>query len=614
MVEHPDGHIYGWRGLVKYTRINPYIRKKKIAPDAAGRGCAGAMNALLAIEPELEKRFSKWILQIVASSDLGEIKKPNQRIWSWFIDELRKLGYEIRNEWPFSTRTLGFSAVARHVKKVLASNPRKAAYLAGGQALASKLLGGDGVDRPVRRVFQRVEMDAHHLNGIFCILVPSPLEGHVPVIVRRLWVIVILEVFTRVVLGYHLSLRSEINKQDVLLAIRSALSKWQRKKLNMGELRYMDEAALPSGHHDRYLGLCWDEMSVDGAMAGKCQDVRNALENIVGAKLIEPSNGWSARRLKDDRPFIESFFNALGQRSLNRMSNSTGSRPSDKQGRDPIKVALKSQFQLEYLEELLDVLIANYHAIEQKNLTYRTPLQYLDQCVARENSPAIRRADPKLVDGILAVRKMCEVKGGYLVGRRPFVNFFGAVYSGEILEARHDLVGKKIWITNHLVSDARVVQASTVQGYSLGTLRAAAPWHGLPHSLEIRRAIRTLIQARRLKISAGGDAIAEFIKFSESFPNKKLPAHPTYLEVRRILEAAARHPEQLQQADLHRARARLDEHSASTSFVAGVSNSFTDKLANHGELTVLPRRSSTEDAQGLLPDPALPPLRKAANK
>ncbi|PIF78811.1 hypothetical protein CLU95_6010 [Variovorax sp. 54] len=442
----------------------------------------------------------------------------------------------------------------------MAANPREAAYLIGGKSLADKLKAGDGVDRPVHRPYQRVEMDAHVLNGLFCILIPHPHGGHVPKIVRRLWVIVIVEVYSRAVLGYYLSLHPEVNKEDVLKAIRSALTRWQRRALSMGRGKYEDEAALPSRHSERYVGLCWDETSVDGSLAETCKTVKDVLRNVVGSVMVDPTQGYAARRLKDDRPYIETFFRTLGEQGLNRMSNSTGSKPSDKRGRNPEQVALNSQFQLEYLEDLLDVLIANYNATEHAGLAYRSPLQTLDFATTREEAPAIRRADASLVSGLLSVRKMCTVKGGYRTGRRPYVNFYGASYSGEFLIDRHDLVGTKICVTSHLENDARVARASTASGHSLGILRAAPPWHGFPHSLAIRSAIRTLLNQRKFRLASGGDAVAAFLEYVELLPGKKLPPHPAYLDMRRIMEEVAQRRQEIGRDDqVEMARGRLAE-------------------------------------------------------
>jgi hypothetical protein len=258
----------------------------------------------------------------------------------------------------------------------------------------------------------------------------------------------------------------------------------------------------------------------------------------VGSKLITPYGGFSSRRSKDDRPFIESFFRTLGSNGFQRLSNTTGANPGEKQGREPEKVAVTSQFQLEYLEELLDVLIANYNAVPHAGLGYRSPLQYLQFICARPGE-VLRYADPNSVQGILNYRKKCWVLGGLKDGRKPYVNFEGARYTNEILGQRFDLVGHYIWVVNHLEDDARVAQASTLGGMPLGVLRASPPWHKLPHSLRVRSAINAAVRRRMFTLSNTVDAIGAFLEFHEAQADKKLPVHPAYLELRRILEQQA---------------------------------------------------------------------------
>lgn len=553
---HPDGRIYGWRGLVKYMRIAPYTRRAAVCLDNYGFGAAGAMQSLLQGAPDFARRLEAQILKACPPDRLGEVRRPVHSIWNWFLSELRKLGYEIRNEWPFTAKTLGYSSLRRHIGAVLDANPRRAALVSKGPDLVTKLKTGDGVDRPVNRPFQRVEMDAHKLNGRFCILMPQVHGGWLPRMVHRIWVIVLLEVVTRAVIGYYISLRREVNMDDVLRAIKFALSRWEPKQQTLKEMKYGDGAALPSGHDERYLGLCWDELSVDGALAQTCKTVAERLKFVVGSSLASPSDGFSSRRSKDDRPFIETYFRTLGRRGLGRLSNSTGSKPSDKHGRDPDKVALASQFTIEYAQELLDVLIANYNATPHAGLGYRSPLSLLDFLVRRDEGLILRKADPHLVSGLLSLRKKCIVKGGFQEGRRPYVNFYGCRYTNDILGDRHDLVGKHIFVTNHLDDDARVALASTLDGYSLGVVRAAPPWHGLPYSLAVRSAIQALERDRKLYIASGGDAIATFINAVESSPKRQLPIHPAYLEVMRILAAHARtDPGQ----DLEMGRRRISE-------------------------------------------------------
>jgi len=596
---HKDGRIYGCRGLIKNLRIRPYIRKRPVKVDGFGYGAVGAMSITLALNPRLKDSFDKRILASPRPDELGATKRPRQSHWKWFLDELRSLGYEVRGEWPFNTESNGYSTICRYIDKVFAANPKEAIRAIGGPDLERKLASGDGVDRPVVNAFDRVEMDAHCLDGRFCVMMPQATGGYIAKIIPRIWVIVILEVVSRSVPAHFLSMRREVSAEDVLRTIKKALTRWHRKKLAFSDVAFRDGAGMPSSTSDRFVGACWNETSVDGALAETCAHVEQVLKEVVGAKLISPrGGGFSSRRSKDDRPFIETFFRKLASCGFQRLSNTTGNSPEGKQGRNPEAVAITSQFQLEYAEELLDVLVANYNDTPHTSLGYRSPLAYLDFITSRPGHE-LRRADPDLVQGIMSYRKKCRVRGGLQEGRRPFVNFEGARYTNDTLGQRFDLVGKYIWVVNHLEDDARLAKASTIdEGQHLGVLRAAPPWHKLPHSLSVRRAINSAARKRMFDIASGADAVETFLDFVESQADKKLPVHPAYLEARRIL---------VQQAELAIGKPLL-ESALENAQESAAEASKTEH--SQGEPATGPDRRESGSQN---PARALPPRRKAAS-
>lgn len=541
-IPHPDGRIYGFRGLIKHLRINPSVRRKPVCIDEAGRGGTLAMTSLLAIDPEFHRLLDARIGKNRTTLHVQEVKRPRLSLYRWFLDELRRRGYETRQEWPFgphsaTTMNPGYGALNRYVDRFLLANPRAQAREKGGESLERKLKSGDGVDRPVVRPFERVEMDAHKLDGIFCVLVPDTNGGHVPRIIHRLWVIVIIEIITRAVLGYYLSLNREVRHDDVLRALKCALSKWKPLQITFSEEPLADGAGLPSVLGDSFVGICWDETSVDGALAETCKAVKERLAEVVGSRLVEPGNSFSARRSLDDRPFIETFFRTLGDRALQRLSNSTGPRPQDRKVSKPHDIATASQFQYEYLQELLQTLIANYNATPHSGLQWRSPLSMLQYLHDRGKLPG-RRADPELVQGMLSVSKLCTVKGSATEGRHPYVNGFGARYGGPSIRDRYDLVGTKVWITAHLEDDARFVKCATTSGQHIAVLRAAPPWHNLPHSLAVRRSIMSFRSTRK-DFVLGTDGVQSFISFVQKQRKGKLPPHPAYIEAMRVIEMSA---------------------------------------------------------------------------
>lgn len=539
VLTHDDGRIYGFRALVRGIRINTYTRKKPVCVDAFGRGGAGALKSLFDLDPEFQQALNKKILSRAPKGPfLAEVKRPRKVLWGWFLEELRGRGYEIRGDWPFSREVPdGYGALNRYSDSLLKQHPRLIAREVGGETGTRKLRAGDGVDRPTIRPFQRVEMDGHKLDGRFCVLMPDGRDGWVPRIIHRLWVTVIIETYSRAVLGYHLSMGREVPKEDVLRAIKRALTSWVPRPTTFSDTALAEGAGLPSVLGDRFVGLCWEETSVDGALAERCRTVKEQLRDVVGSDLLDPKNSFAVRRSLDDRPFVETFFRALGDRGLQRMSNSTGPSPKRRKVTNPDAVAVAGEFQYEYLEELIQCLICNYNATSHSSLGYRSPLQML-QYLAERGTLTDRKADPNLIQGLLDYRKLCVVHGGAAEGRAPFVNFCGARYGGPGIRDREDLVGKKIWVVNHLEDDARVARCTTTNGDLIGVLRAAPPWDKLPHSLAVRRSIKSLETHKRIA-SLGSDAIRTFMGFVEKQPKKKLPVHPAYLEVRRILSQQA---------------------------------------------------------------------------
>lgn len=565
---HPDGRLFGWRGLVPSEPTRGYVRHRKVKVDIWGKGASGALGATFEIcaKENLQARFEAQILKIAKQADRGpnkeslrEIKRAKQSLHRWFLGELRKLQFELKREWPFNTEQLGYVTICKYIDKVLNEHPRAKVFHEGGADAVKKMKTGDGADRPPLKPFQRVECDAHKKDGRFIILVPSPDGTYVERLVRRLWVVVILEVVTRAVLGYFLSMRREVNADDVLSAVKCALTEWKKRPISFADNAYHPNAGFPSSTNKEFVGACWDEFSVDGALAETCKRVEDKLETVVGAKIISPYTSFSARRSKDDRPYIESFFRTLEENGLQRLSISTGGKTTDKKGRDPAKSAISARFQLEYAEELLDVLIANYNATPHTSMPNRSPLQALEfQLVSGRLQP--RHADPHEVEMLLSRRVLCRVVGGGETGRRPYVNYGNARYSSDILGKRYDLVGQYIWIVQHMEMDARFVLASTEEGVDLGILRAAPPWHRTPHSLFVRRTCIAMARKRLIYLTNNTDPIEQLIAYSESSEAKKLPPHPAYLEARHIL---TRYAEELEgQSMLEVAKARLAEREA----------------------------------------------------
>ena len=516
--------------------------------NAWGGGAVGALQWLFE-SPDgrgLEARLQERILG--KRHELDGPTRPRIVLFRWFLEELRKRGFERRGEWPFNVERRGYVTLCRYVDRVLAAHPQRHLQLAGGPEAVRKARAGDGTRRPTIGLLERVECDAHKLDARMVVFVPSPHGGNEPRVIHRLWVVVLIDVASRAILGYQLSLRRECSAEDVLRAIRCALTAWAPRTLQFDDQAYVPGAGLPSYRFPELVGACWNEFSVDGALANICARVERPLRDVVGARLISPQDptSYSRRRSKDDRPFIESFFGHLAAGGFHRLAVTTGSSPVQKRGTHPDQTAVATRFQLEYAQELLDTLIANYNATPHSGLGYRSPLEQIRYLAATRTEP-LRVADPDAVQRMVGIRKLCTLRGGVSTGRRMHFNFANAAYSAEWLCLRADLAGQNFWLQLENEEDARYATVSTQRGEFLGVVRAAPPWHLTPHSLYVRAAIRALEKRRLLHLSGNCDAVEALIRYAESSPDGKLPVHPAYLEARRILQ---RHAETLSRQSL----------------------------------------------------------------
>lgn len=532
-----NGVPWGWRGVIPYFRIQSYKRKTPPILKEYGAGASGALSWVFG-SPEcigLEDRFVKKILS--QPKGMRGVRRNNLYLYKWLINELRSIGLEERNEWPFNAEKLGYVSILEYIKRTIKSNAKKALVIYGGSDAVKKGLAGDGADRPVFKLFDRVECDAHKLDARMVVRIPSPHGGFENRKINRIWIVVIIEVASRAILGYYLSMGRECSAEDVLRAVKRALILSPRKK---GLVDLPINGALPSEHNSNFLGVCWNEFSVDGALANVCQKITSKIEGVVGAKILSPMHpgSFSVRRSKDDRPFIERFFELLAGRTFHRLSVTTGNDLHDKVRNNPEVKADELCFQLEFAEELLDAVIANYNATPHWGIGYRTPLEQMDLLYAQDPL-RFRRADPIDVRSLCSVRKLCTLLGGEMSGRRPYFNFESARYSAEWIVLRLDLLGKKLWLSLEDEDDARLATVSTESGVILGVVRAAPPWNLSPHTIFIRSSIRRLAKRRMLYITNECDAVEEFIKFCERLENKKLPAHAAYLEARRVFREHA---------------------------------------------------------------------------
>jgi putative transposase len=497
---HPDGQLYGWRGLLSGAARKPYVRSQ---PATTASGSAGALHQLFRTMPGLRDRLTNLVLK--RGRGVHEARISNKELHKAFIDECRLAGMPA-TQWPFTARHLGRRSIDRFMREVLIAHPERAARSRYGEVAASKLFTGTGEDRLMLAMapFDVAEMDGHRIDMIGGVGIPTP-QGVVWVPIERLQLLIIADGCSGAIIGYYAVVRRECRSSDILAAAEHLTIPWQPRALRVPGMAYLNGAGLPLGVVPGLSSCAFAALMVDNALINIGFAVTDRLRSRLGCAV-----NWGPVRKWMRRPLIERINRSLEQAGFQRVVSTTGSHPKDPRREDPEQVAVKHCLGLEELLDLIDVVIANYNATSSEGHFSLSPLEVLAQTASGSACATLLPTLPP-ANGLRAELNRhvftATVRGSLEKGCRPAITFERGKYTNKVLARDFGLVGKKLLL--HVdPSDIRVLDVYLAEtGESLGKVRVLGRWRRHPHSLELRRQINRAIADKRLVVPDGLDPV-----------------------------------------------------------------------------------------------------------
>lgn len=520
--KHPDGRIYGFRALVPYARLEPYKRTKAVSKGVSPTrgGMSGALNMLLERHPKIREMLKKELRD--RNKPLGttirEVRKSLKRIHKKFLEACRaeKIGSD---EYPFNQDYLGLRSLARYLKKQADQTSFElAARDAGAARIGAAFPSAEHLKLdPALNPFEVVEFDGHKLDLRLTLKVQDPYGMDTYLEVSRIWILVVIEVVSRAILGYAVAFGSEYNKDDVATALQASLTPHVPRKISIPGLKVRDSGGYPSNVISATQYACWEWFRFDNAKSHLSIATLERLCEIVGC--------WTDAGPKGEpnsRPYVERFFSLLAAHFAHRVVGSTGASTTDivRQLAAP-EGGAELLMTLDELEDLVEVLFADYNG--EAGPSGRTPLEVLSHLVAKRDG--FLRTIPREVRGklnLLHEARIVTVRGSLAEGTRPHVNFEHVRYSSDVLSGNPGLIGQKLRIYFD-PRDIRVIHAFFEDGSELGVLTAAKPWCYTPHSLRVRQEIFRLKALGKLCYKEGDDPIEAWVKYKrrQSVDNKR---------------------------------------------------------------------------------------------
>lgn len=464
-----DGKIEGWRALIPYRRLKPYHRR----PETKG-GTAGILQALLDKFPAINEAL--WTGYQQGKS----LKELQERL----LNELLPQVNWPRHLYPYNTVTKAREALRQYLRR-MEIEKRAAGW--GEQDFSEER-------RITLRPFERVELDAHRCDAHFVIHIDGPEGLSRTAVLERIWLLVVIDVGSRAVLGYALSLNRQCNISDVLEAIHTAIVPQSPRILTIPGLAYKPGAGFPNWS---ILACAWqlfDLIALDNAMAHRSPRLHDILNERTQCAVKLNRAGKP-----NDNTFIERFFGTLTAHGLKRSPSTTGSGPDDPRRKDSEGQAEYYEFTLSDAEELLDVLIANYNAEGHRGL-HTSPLDYL-RTYYRE-TPALTRHVPPSQRSSWTLRELwveATIRGNVKEAERPYIQYLDARYRSDLLGCSPEFIGQKLLLLVN-VTDLRTLKAFLPDGRVFGDLKVDGRWSLTKHSLKTRRLVIQLIREGQLQI------------------------------------------------------------------------------------------------------------------
>jgi len=474
------GDIYGFRALISHKHVKPYERTTD-----SSNGFAGKLTQLFNKYPEIKKRTENSYLGKRKRGEPPERQKPLRDVHREFLDLCSEFGVS-PNEWPFDTETQGRESLRKYLKSLYDTRQREAVHGRHGESNA-RVLDSSKAKEPhslVRRPFARVQFDATRVNAFMTITLLAPDGAEIDLVLERIWLLTIIDVASRAILGYHISLNRNYSMEDVMQTFANAITPWKAHKLTIPNLAYLPHAGLPSGVIPSCSWRLFDQLSFDNALAHLSPWLQKNVSNVIGCA-INPGKAGTP----EARGIVEAFFKTISQRGFNRLPSTTGGNPKDSRRFKAEEAAVRFKIRLSEIEELIDVLIANYNVTRHEGVLNRTPLEYIKN-FENSGSELVRTLPESKREAIPLFEReyIRTVRGRIDTGRRPYIQFENVRYSCEVLAGMPSLVNTELRLVVN-IKDLRFIKAFLPDGSALGVLRASAPWNNTPHSLKIRQAI-----------------------------------------------------------------------------------------------------------------------------
>ncbi len=463
-----NGIMYGYNALL------PYKKTQK---------SSGNFKKLLSQFPSLQKFIAG---NYFGDSDYTLEKNMNLKtLHKKFLLECTRLGL-MEYEYPFNTTNRGYVSLIKYIKELKNENPNKSMNRENKNARQKFCSTGYGKKYSSDPIapYQVVQIDGHKIDMLYSVEVEDKEGNIVRMPATRIWLIAVIDVATRCILGYSLTPNENYNQTDVLKALRNAIMPHEKVEFTLNGFKYPENGGFPSDTIPEAKWAIFDTVMLDNAKAHLAKDVVRKITCDLKCAI-----NFGSVATPETRGIIERFFGTLERGGYHKLPATTGSNVYDNKRNEPEKESVKYKITYEEIAEITEYLIAEYNNSSHSSLENRTPLQIM-KCKIQDAYMLPCKVNSEMLEIVNELTNIVlerTVRGGYNKGKRPYINYMGVEYHSDGVSLCMDLINKKILISVN-PDDVSYVKAYNITGEELGVLTASGEWGRRPHSLKTREA------------------------------------------------------------------------------------------------------------------------------
>lgn len=475
--ENEFGKMAGYEALI------PYIRKKEVTRQDDSCSSSGLFNLLLANYPELK--------EFIIGNFTGDKKYTLEKAMTFtslhnkFLLKCRDLGIGV-DDYPFNTQSQAKMSLRRYVCSITDKNPNLQESRLDSNA--KQIQNSTGINNPYSKSavipYSTVQIDGHIIDLIYTTEVELDDGRIIRKECTRCWLIAVIDVATRCILGYSLSQEANYNQYDILKAIQNSIIPHERYNYTIPGLKSPESGGFPDVAYNELKYALFDTIMLDNAKSHLAFNVINKICNELKCTL-----DFGSVSTPETRGIIERFFETIETRGFHRIVSTTGSNTKDVKRNNPEKAAVKYEITFDEICEIVESLIEQYNNTQHSALFKRTPIEEMGEKLSLGMKPYIcSNNEIETVNDFLLISNEVTVRGNKKEGRRPYIHFLGAKYRNDVLASDYSLLNKRITITYN-PDDISSVKAFLPNGKCIGELKAVGEFGRIAHSVKSRREI-----------------------------------------------------------------------------------------------------------------------------